>query len=73
MSKKAYENLENAPTVASVSPSERLKEIRELEFRRLSISAAIEVVLDDYRKGQGKAAPARRRKKVGKGPHDYHP
>lgn len=73
MSKKAYENLENAPTVASVAPTDRLKEIRELEFRRMSIASAIEVVLDDYRKNRGKSAPRRRRKKVGKGPHDYHP
>lgn len=71
MSKKAYENLENAPTVASVAPGDRYKEIRELEHRRMNVASAIEIVLDDYRKNRGKSAPRRRRKKVGKGPNDF--
>ena len=73
MKKKPYENLEAAPSVAGISPSERLRELRELEYHRMNVASAIEVVLDDYRKNRGKGAPARRRKKVGKGPHDYRP
>ena len=71
MKKKVYENLENAPSVAGVAPNDRQKQIRELEYRRMNIASAIEVVLDDYRKNRGKAAPRRRSRKVGKGPHDY--
>ena len=65
--------LENAQPVAGVPPKARAKEVHELEFRRMSLASAIEVLLDDYRKAGGKLAPRRRRKKIGKLPNDYHP
>ncbi len=68
---KAFENLETAPTVASVAPDERKRQLRELEYRRLSVASAVEVILDDYRKAGGKHAPGRRRSKIGKGKNDY--
>ncbi len=68
--KKAYENLEHATAVSGVAPTERTKEVRELEYRRMSVAHAMEVLLDDYRKAGGKHAP-RRRTKVGKGKNDY--
>lgn len=71
--KKAYENLENATAVSAIAPSERVREVRQLEYRRMSVASAIEVLLDDYRRAGGKNAPRRRRKKVGKGFNDYRP
>lgn len=71
--KKVYENIENATPVTGIAPTERNKEVYELEYRRMSIAHAMEVLLDDYRRAGGKHAPRRRRKKVGKGPNDYRP
>lgn len=69
--KKAYEDLANATAVSGIAPTQRQKEVRELELRRMSVASAMEVLLDDYRKGGGKLAP-RRRKKIGKAKNDYH-
>lgn len=68
--KKAYENLEHATSISSISPTERGRELRELELRRMSVASAMEVLLDDYRKSGGKHAPSRR-KKIGKAKNDY--
>ena len=74
MARKApYENLENATAVSGLDPRARVKELRQLEYRRMSLASAMEVLLDDYRKAGGKNAPGKRRKKVGKGQNDYRP
>ena len=74
MAKKApYENLEHAAPVSGIDPRARVKELRQLEYRRMSLASAMEVLLDDYRNAGGKNAPGPRRKKVGRGQNDYRP
>ena len=71
--KSSYENLERAKSVTGIDPRARVKEIRQLEYRRMSLASAMEVLLDDYRRAGGKNAPGPRRRKVGKGQNDYRP
>ena len=74
MAKKASRaNLENATAVSGINPRTRLKELRQLEFRRMSLASEMEALLDDYRRAGGKNAPGPRRRKVGKGQNDYRP
>ena len=57
--------------VTTLSPEERSKEIRALEFERKNITTSLEMLLDEMKKAGLRPAPRRRKYRVGKAPHDY--
>lgn len=64
-------NVVSTKPVTTLSPDDRKREIKKVEYERQNVTSALELVMREIKKAGFKPAPSKRKYPVGKGPQDF--